>query len=326
MSRNLNAQTVLLTTVQASGADVVVGNGGELKITNTEPIEIRKVSKTSFLSTNGSNPQIHTITSTAAIAGSTTYSGSITQVIEGATYTWPFTYTTPATAPAAAVFYTAINAKIQEGIDGGQILGVVSGGSTNSVFTCTAAAPVAYVTLSNLSDSVANTIVITIAGSSVSNTASVPRVLTSGGATTAVDGEYYLMTFSGVTGAGAADLNGRTLVARKLAGGNTFTLYGTSNTGAVVTTSATITVLPVVTNDVADYLVGCDGYNPSSDYFGVEIQYETTPGLDAGLQVAQAIFVDATANSVANVDAFAYAVTAALNGTSTTAVLNTLSA
>jgi hypothetical protein len=325
MSRNLNAQTVLLNTVQASGADVVVGNGGELKITNTEPIEIRKVSKTSFLSTNGSNPQIHTITSTAAIAASTTYSGSITQVLEGATYTWPFTYTTPATAPAAGVFYTAINAKIQEGIDGNQIFGVVSGGSTNSVFTCTAAAPVAYVTLSNLSDAVTSTVNITTIGSSTCTNAA-PRVLTSGGATGATDDKYYLITFSGVTGAGAADLNSRTLLARKISGGNTFTLYGTSATGAVVTTSATMTILNVVTNDVADYLVGCDGYNASSDYFGVEVQYETTPGLDAGLQVAQAVFVNATANSVANVDAFATAVTAALNGTSSTAVLNTLSA
>lgn len=323
MSRNINAQTALLTTVQASGADVVVGNGGELKITGVDAIELKKISKVNYIATKGANPQIHTITSTIAIAGGTTYSGAITQVIEGKTYIWPFTYTTPATAPAAAVFYAAINAKIQEGIDGNQILGTMSGGTTNSVFTCTATAPVASITLTNLSDAVTNTVNITTVGSSSCTNAS-PRVLTSGGATGATDGKYYFITFSGVTGAGAADLNGRTILARKIAGGNTFTLYGTSATGAVVTTSATMVIEPAPTNDVPSFLIGLSGYNASSDYAGAEIEYESTPGLEAGLYLPQAVFVDATANTVANVDAFFTALTAAVNGSSATAVLNSL--
>lgn len=324
MSRNINAQSALLTTVAASGADVVVGNGGELKIKGVSAIELKKISKVNYIATKGANPQIHTITSTTTIAGATTYSGAITQLVEGKTYIWPFSYTTPATAPSASTFYTAINAKIQEGIDGNQILGTMSGGSTNSVFTCTATAPVASITLTNLSNSVANTVTITVAGSSVSNTASVPRVLTSGGATGATDAKYYFITFSGVTGAGAADLNGRTILARKVAGGNTFTLYGTTNTGAVVTTSAVMTVQPAPTNDIPSFLIGLSGYNASSDYVGAEIEYESVPDLEVGLYLPQAVFVDATANSVANVDDFFYALTISVNGSSPGSVLNTL--
>ncbi len=200
----------------------------------------------------------------------------------------------------------------------------MSGGTTKSVFTCTATAPVASITLTNLSDAVTNTVTITVGTSTISNPAGAPRVLTSGAATGATDGKYYFITFSGVTGAGAADLNGRTILARKVAGGNTFTLYGTSATGAVVSTSATITVEPAPTNDVPSFLIGLSGYNASSDYAGAEIEYESTPGLEAGLYLPQAVFVDATANSVANVDAFFTALTAAVNGTSSTAVLNTL--
>ena len=323
MSRNINAQSALLTTVSASGADVVVGNGGQLKITGVDAIELKKISKVNYIATKGANPQIHTITSTAAIAGGTTYSGAITQVIEGKTYTWPFTYTTPVTAPAAATFYAAIAAKIQDGIDGNQILGSLTSSASGTVFTCSATAPVAGITLSNLSDSVANTVNITTVGSSSCSNAT-PRILTSGGATGATDGKYYFITFSGVTGVGAADLNARTILARKVAGGNTFTLYGTSATGAVVTTSATMVIEPAPTNDVPSFLIGLSGYNASSDYAGAEIEYESVPDLEVGLYLPQAVFVDATANSVANVDAFFTALTAAVNGTSSTAVLNTL--
>ena len=326
MSRNINAQSALLTTVAASGADVVVGNGGELKIKGVSAIELKKISKVNYIATKGANPQIHTITSTIAIAGATTYSGAITQLVEGKTYIWPFSYTTPATPPSASVFYTALNAKIQEGIDGNQILGTMSGGSTDSVFTCTATAPVASITLTKLSNSIANTVTITVGTSTISNPTGLPRVLTSGAATGATDGKYYFITFSGVTGAGAADLNGRTILARKVAGGNTFTLYGTTGASGltVVSTSATIIVQPAPTNDIPSFLIGVSGYNASSDYAGAEIEYESVPDLEVGLYLPQAVFVDATANSVANVDDFFTALTAAVNGSVPTSVLNTL--
>jgi hypothetical protein len=323
MSRNINAQSALLTTVAASGADVVVGNGGELKIKGVSAIELKKISKVNYIATKGANPQIHTITSTITIAGATTYSGAITQVVEGKTYTWPFTYTTPATPPAAATFYAALAAKIQEGIDGNQIVGTLSSSGSGTVFTGTATVPVAGITLSNLSNSIANTVNITTIGSS-SCTNAAPRVLTSGGATAATDGKYYFITFSGVTGAGAADLNGRTILARKIALGNTFTLYGTSATGAVVTTSAVMTVVPAPTNDIPSFLIGLSGYNASSDYAGAEIEYESVPDLEVGLYLPQAVFVDATANVVADTDAFFTALTAAVNGSSPGSVLNTL--
>ena len=319
MSRTINAKTSLLTTVQSAGTDVVTGNGGELKVTGVDAIALRKVNKTTYLASTAGNPQIHTITSTLAIAAATTYSGQITQLVNGATYTWPFTYTTPASAPSAATFYTALNAKIQEGIDGNQILGTVSGGATNSVFTCSVAAPVANITLSNLSDAVTSTITFTY--SAVTN--ATPRVATSTGSTGAVTGKLYRVRVASATGAGAADLSGRTLIA-KATSATDFTLYGTSNTGAI--TGMVATIVNDAQDTLQDYLVGLDGYNASSAYVGLEVDFESSPDLDAGIQIPQAIIADATANSDANIANFVNALIAALNGSSSSTVLNTFGA
>jgi hypothetical protein len=319
MSRNLNSQTVLLTTVQSAGADVVTGNGGELKVTGVEAIDLRKVNKTTYLASTAGNPQIHTITSTTTIAASTTYSGSITQVVEGATYTWPFTYTTPSSAPGAAAFYAAIEDKIQEGIDGNQILGTVTSSGSGTVFTCTTVAPVAYVTLSNLTDVVTST--VTFAYSAVTN--ATPRVATSTGATGAVTGKLYRVRVSSATGAGAADLSGRTLIA-KATSATDFTLYGTSNTGAI--TGMVATIVNDAADNLQDYLVGCDGYVSTDAFVGFEVDYESSPDLDAGIQIPQAIIADATLNSDANIANFVNAMITALNGSSSSTVLNTFGA
>jgi hypothetical protein len=309
MALNLNEKVFVLPTLQAAGADVSLANGS-LAITGAEPIPVRNIQTAQLVSTTPGVGNVNTITLTTTIAANTTYSGVVQQVIPGYTYNFPFTYTTGATAPSSGDFYLALLGIFQAGIASGAVLGTVGGGSTDVVFTSSPLAPVAAFALSNLSVSTAAT-TLTAAGSSATNAA--PRVLTAGAVHGLTVGKLYSITFSGVTGAGAANLNSRTLFGIPL---NTtdITLLGTAATGAVVTTSATMTVSNLATETFFSQAGRMTGYSASNSYVGLLATYISEAAVESGIVIPQLILADATNNSVANVNSFVNAVIAALDG------------
>jgi hypothetical protein len=310
MALNLNEKVFVLPTLQAAGADVSLANGS-LAITGAEPIPVRNIQTAQLVSTTPGVGNLNTITLTTTIAANTTYSGVIQQVIPGYTYNFPFTYTTGATAPSAATFYTALLAIFQAGITSGAILGTAGGGTTEVTFLCSPLAPVAAFVLNNLSVSTAAT-TLTAAGSSATNAA--PRVLTAGAVHGLTVGKLYSITFSGVTGAGLANLEGRTLFGIPL---NTtdITLLGTAATGAVVTTSAVMTVSNLATETFYSQAGRMTGYSASNSYVGLLATYVSEAAVESGIVIPQLILADTTNNSVANVNAYLNAVIAALDGT-----------
>jgi len=310
MALNLNEKVFVLPTIQASGADVSLANGS-LVITGAEPIPVRNIQTAQLVSTTPGVGDVNTITLTTTIAANTTYSGVVQQVIRGYTYNFPFTYTTGAVAPAAATFYAALLAIFQAGTASGAILGTATGGSTNVVFTCSPLAPVAAFSLSNLSVSTAAT-TLTAAGSSCTNAA--PRVLTAGAAHGLTLGKLYSITFSGVTGAGLDNLEGRTIFGIPLAA-TTITLLGTAATGAVVTTAATMTVSNLATETFFSQAGRMTGYSASNSYVGLLATYVSEAAVESGVVIPQLILADTTNNTVANVNAYLNAVIAALDGT-----------
>ena len=309
MALNLNEKVFVLPTLQAAGADVSLANGS-LAITGAEPIPVRNIQTAQLVSTTPGVGNLNTITLTTTIAANTTYSGVIQQVTPGYTYNFPFTYTTGAVAPSAATFYTALLAIFQAGITSGAILGTAGGGTTDVTFLCSPLAPVAAFVLNNLSVSTAAT-TLTAAGSSATNAA--PRVLTAGAVHGLTVGKLYSITFSGVTGAGAANLNSRTLFGIPL---NTtdITLLGTAATGIVATTSAVMTVSNLATETFYSQAGRMTGYSASNSYVGLFASYISEAAVESGVVIPQLILADATNNSVANVNAFVNAVIAALDG------------
>jgi len=319
MSRNINSQASLITSVAA--ADVAIA-GGELTVKGVGTLNVRKIVRAERIGAySGSNVETNTITVNTATAGAV-YSGSITQVIEGETYTWPFTFT-PTGSPTTSTIAAAITVKIQEGIDGGQILGTVSNpvlAPTTIVFVGTPAAPVALVTVSSLmTNAKTYTVSWTALGSTYTTSTS---VLT--GFSGLVTGDVYRVYLgTAATGTDPKFFNGQTVVGRA-ASSSTMVLYGIPDTGAGTVTTTTTTglvVLPVAKETFSDLLVGEEStFVAGTPYVGYEIDFESTPDLDAGIQIPQSIVFSATET---NALAFDRALIAALNGSSSFNVLNT---
>ena len=316
MSRNINAQATLLTSVAAS--DVAIA-GGELSVKGVGTINLKKVLSTERIGAyTGSNVETNTITVSTATAG-VTYSGSITQVVEGSTYTWPFAYTATALDNTGTIA-DAIAAKIQEGIDGGQILGSQTSPGSTIVFVGTAVAPVSGVVVSSLmSNAKTYTVSWTAAGSTYTTSTS---VLT--GFTGLVTGSVYRVYLgTGATGTNPIYFNGQTVVGRA-ASATTMVLYGIPDTGVgtvLTTTSTGLSVLAVAKETFADLLTGEeDSFVSGTPYVGYQIEFESTPDLEAGVNIPQAIVFSATET---NALAFDRALIAALNGSSSFNVLNT---
>jgi len=310
MALNLNEKVFVLPTLQAAGADVSLANGS-LAIKGAEPIPVRNIQTAQLVSTTPGIGNVNTITLTTTIAANTTYSGVVQQVVSGYTYNFPFTYTTGAVAPSAATFYAALLAIFQEGIASGAVLGTVGGGSTDVVFTSSPLAPVAAFVLNNLSVATVGK-VLTAAASSATNAS--PRVLTAGAAHGLTIGKIYSITFSGVTGLGNANLEGRTIFGIPLAA-TTITLLGTTNSGAVDTTAAVMTVSNLATETFFSQAGRMTGYSASNSYVGLLTSYISEAAVESGVVIPQLILADTTNNTVANVNAYLNAVIAALDGT-----------
>jgi hypothetical protein len=310
MALNLNEKVFVLPTLQAAGADVSLANGS-LAITGAEPIPVRNIQTAQLVSTTPGVGNLNTITLTLTIAANTTYSGVVQQVIPGYTYNFPFTYTTGASAPTSGDFYAALLAIFQAGITAGAILGTAGGGSTNVTFTCSPLAPVAAFALNNLSVTTTAT-TLTAAGSTCTDAA--PRVLTAGAAHNLTIGKLYSITFSGVTGLGNANLNGRTIFGIPLAA-TTITLLGTAVTGACVTTAATMTVSNLATETFFSQAGRMTGYSAANSYVGLLATYVSEAAVESGVIIPQLILADTTNNTVADVNAYLNAVIAALDGT-----------
>jgi hypothetical protein len=304
MSRNINAQATLLTSVAA--ADVAIA-GGELTVKGVGTINLKKVIRTERVGAyTGSNVETNTITVNTATAG-VTYSGSITQVVEGSTYTWPFAYTA-VSGDTTSTIATALELKIQEGIDGGQILGTVSPSTNTIIFVGTAVAPVAGVIVSSLmSNAKTYTVSWTAAGSTYTAGSS---VLT--GFSGLVTGDVYKIYMgTGATGNNAVYVNGQTLVGRA-ASATTMVLYGVPSDTLTTTGITGLAVLAIAKETFADLLAGEeDSFVSGTPYVGYQIQFESIPDLEAGLNISQAIVFSATET---NALAFDRALIPAFNG------------
>lgn len=316
MSRNINAQAVLLSNVAAT--DVAYLNGN-LNVKGVGSIPVKKItSATRIGQPSGSQIETNTITVGTA-TGSATYSGAITQVIEGATYTWPFSYVAPSGSPTAATIAAGITAKIQEGIDGNQILGTVSnpgGAPTTIVFVGTSVAPAAGVTVdSKMSNAKTYTSpwsagAYTIASSSLA------------GFTNLVVGNLYRVNFgTGTTGADAAYFNLQTGFGLATSATAMTIFAGTPATGTITSTAATISALAEPARSLESLMAGIDGYSATAPYVGYLIEFETSNGVEAGVVSPVAILFNA---SDTNALAFERALTAGFNGSSVFSALNTL--
>lgn len=309
---NINGKVTVLSTVQGSGADVVT-SGGVLYVTGADPIVVANIQSGQYLASFVGVPNQNTITTAASIAASTVYTLTIKQTdSNGGVYVFPVVYETAASAPSAATFYAALEAQVDAAIAAGQLLGTASSSGSGLVLTGSADAPVAEITGSQFSVATAISVAaLTAAGSSCTNAA--PRVLTAGAAHNLTLNKIYKFTFSGVTGTGADDLN-RTLYGIPTAA-DAVTLLGTSATGTVTTTSATLTVDLVGDEDFQNVAGLITGFNSAYSYVAVQIDALKTDPVSTGVVEPQIILADATNNSVANVNAFVNALRTALAST-----------
>lgn len=309
---NINGKVTVLSTVQAAGADVVT-SGGVLYVTGADPIVVSNIQSGQYLASFVGVPNQYTITTAAAIAASTVYTLTIKQTdSNGNVYIFPVVVETGASAPAAAAFYASMEAQVNAAIAGNQLVGTASSSGSGLVLTGTADAPVAEITGSQFSVVTAISVAaLTAAGSSCTNAA--PRVLTAGAAHNLTEGKIYKFTFSGVTGAGADDLN-RTLYGIPT-GATTIALLGTSATDPVVTTSATLTVDLVGDEDFENVAGLITGFNSAYSYVAVQIAALKTDPVSTGVVEPQIILADATNNSNANINAFVNALRTALAST-----------
>jgi len=295
MALNLNERVFVLDTITGA-ADVSVV-GGTVFITGADSINKYKVQGVpQYFGTSVGIPGIFTITSIAAIAANTTYSGVMQQVLEGETINFPFSYTTGATAPSATNLYLAIEAVIQAGITGGAVFGTVTSGLGGVVFTGSVAAPVIAFASSTL-QSAQTTTAITV--SAVSN--ATPRVLTSTHGLTV--NKLYNITFAGLAGAGSGELNGRTYPCIPTAAGF-ISVIGTSATGAVTVVSATFNVNTNATNTFYSEAGGITGYNATKEYIGVQVSQVSEAAVESGVVIPEVVLVNADDNSVANLADF----------------------
>lgn len=309
---NINGKVTVLSTVQAAGADVVT-SGGVLYVTGADPIVVANIQSGQYLASFVGVPNQYTITTAAAIAANTIYTLTIQQRdSQGNVYTFPVIVETGASAPGAAAFYLAMETQVDAAIAANQLLGTASSSGSGLVLTASADAPVAEIKGTQFSVATAISVAaLTAAGSSCTNAA--PRVLTAGAAHNLTVGKIYKFTFSGVTDPGAADLN-RTLFGIPTAA-TTIALLGTSATGAVVTTSATLTVDLVGDEDFENVAGLITGFNSAFSYVAVQIAALKTDPVSTGVVEPQIILADATNNPVANINAFVNALRTALSST-----------
>ncbi len=328
MSQNINQTVALIAVAQATAQDVSIASG-QMFILGADPINIARVNRTEIIAATGGNPIVTTITFATAVATGVVYSGTITQTVSGKIYSYTFNYEVPNPAGTDAANYAAILALIQAGIDGNQIIGTVTGGVTNVVFTPSIEAPVSDLNLSaTLSKATASAVTVTAAGSSFS-----AGVLTSGAATGATTGELYIISFTGVTGTDAARVNDLSFVAKALSG-TTFYIYGLDPASTLTTTIGTMTVR----NDGANTLeniafnvyganagvLGASQFNPAHANFGVIIGYEQVGDIEEGANIPLVVLIDGTSSANANANALFRAILNGLNGSTPANALNTV--
>ena len=305
MALNLNERVFVLDTITGA-ADVSVV-GGTVFITKADPINKYKVQGLpQYFGTSQGELAEYTITSTAAIAPATTYSGVMQQVLEGETINFPFSYTTGASAPAAAAFYAALGAVIQAGIDGGAVLGTQTNDLNGVKFTGSAVAPVIGFASSNLTSTQTS---INVAVTAITDAA--PRVMTAAAHGLTLN-RVYNITMTGLAGAGAGSLNGRTFPCIATAAG-TITVIGTSATGAITAGSYS---LPVNTDAVQTYYSEAGrmtGYNAAKEYIGIQVSQVSEADVESGVVIPEVVLVNADDNSVANLGAFFGAINAGLS-------------
>jgi hypothetical protein len=125
---------------------------------------------------------------------------------------------------------------------------------------------------------------------------------------------------TGATGTAPEYINGQTVVGRA-ASATTMVLFGVPSVAITTTTISGLTVLPSAVETFEDLLVGeNDSFVSGTPYVGYQIQYESTPDLEAGVNIPQAIVFSATET---NALAFDRALIAGLNASSTFNILNT---
>lgn len=305
----INGTVALLLALQAAGADVVL-EGGFLAIGEAPAIPTSNIGRPASL-TGSTTGFAVARTITATIAADTTYTIGFSQWTPTRTYEPAVLYiVTGASAPSATDFYAMLEDKIQGLIDGDQLLGTVSSTLSGTVFTPSIAAPTVQINSAKFTV-VKSATTLTAAGSSATNAA--PRVFTAGANHNLTIGGLYRISFVGVTGAGAADLEARVLFATPLTA-TTLALWGTSATGAVVTTAATITVLEDATVDLRSTLAYLPGYNATHSFIGMNVPYQIEGPIDMGGNACGYYACDITANTTANVGAYVNALIAALDG------------
>jgi hypothetical protein len=288
MSVNLNEKVAVLSTLQAAGADVVV-SGNQLIVTGVDPIPLYNVQNVAPVASFEGLKNTYTLTSVGAIASGAIYDGSITQVISGKTYQFAFSVTASAT-DTLTTLYAAIGAQISGAITTGQLLGTTSNSVSGVVFAGTVDAPQADWAVNSLL-----TVAITATTlTSTSCTNAAPRVYTSSAHLLTVNG-IYRVKFSGVTGTGAADLNGTKIGVATSA--TEITLFGTSATGTVGFDGSTVTVLPDGDETFARVAGGVTGFLPTTAYVGYLVSYIAQADLESGVVSTQWILLDYTNNT-----------------------------
>jgi len=296
MALNLNERVFVLDTITGAADISVVG--GTVFITGADPINKYKVQGVpQYFGTSAGVPGIFTITSTAAIAAATTYSGVMQQVLSGETINFPFSYTTGASAPSATALYAAIEAVILAGINGGAVFGTVTSSSAGVVFTGSVDAPVIAFASSTLTSAQTS---INVAVTAISN--ATPRVMTAAAHGLTLN-KVYNITMVGLTGAASGELNGRTYPCIATASG-TITIIGTSATGAITSASYS---LPVNTNAFNAYYAEAGritGYNAAKEYIGIQVSQVSEAAVESGVVIPEVVMVNADDNSVANLGAF----------------------
>lgn len=297
MALNLNERVFVLDTIAASGADVSVV-GGTVFIKGADPINKYKVQGVpQYFGTSAGVPGIFTITSTAAIAANTTYSGVMQQVLAGETINFPFSYTTGASVPSATNLYLAIEAVIQAGITGGAVFGTVTSSSGGVVFTGSVEAPVIAFASSTLTSAQTTTAITVTAVSDAT-----PRVLTAAAHGLTVD-TLYNITFAGLAGAGSGELNGRTYPCIPTTSG-LISVIGTSATGAVTVASATFNVNTNAFNAYYSEAGRITGYNAAKEYIGIQVSQVSEADVESGVVIPEVVLVNADDNTVAKLAAF----------------------
>jgi hypothetical protein len=246
-----------------------------------------------YIGTTEGVPGEYLITSTAGVSvitGDTTYSGVMQQVLSGETYNFPFSYTTPSTAPGAAAFYASIGAVIQAGINGGAVFGTLTTSAAGVAFVGTAEAPVIAFASSNLTSTQTPKVLVVTgfdnAGIGVS------RAITCAAGHGLTIGQVYNVTMSGLAGAGSTSLNGRTFPCIPTSS-TLISVIGTSATGAVTFASAVITVNNDAVQTFYSEAGRMTGYDPANSYVGIQVTQVSEAAVESGVVIPQVLLVNA---------------------------------